>query len=98
MCTGSTGGGRRDPVPILTVHEWDMGGDKVRNWGILSGQGRDTVKEKGGLELTLRKGGIWLMRRLQQRMRLFRDFPGGPVAETLHFQSGGPRFAPWSGN
>lgn len=26
------------------------------------------------------------------------DFPGGPVAETLHFQCGGPRLDPWSGN
>ena len=35
--------------------------------GADSGQRRDTVEEKGGLELTLRKGGIWLMRQLQQR-------------------------------
>ena len=26
------------------------------------------------------------------------DFPGGPVAMTLHSQSRGPRFDPWSGN
>ena len=28
----------------------------------------------------------------------FRDFPGGPVAKTLHSQCRGPRFDPWSGN
>ena len=27
-----------------------------------------------------------------------RDFPGGPVAKTLHPQSRGPRFDPWSEN
>ena len=27
-----------------------------------------------------------------------RDFPGGPVAKTLHSQCRGPRFDPWSGN
>ena len=27
-----------------------------------------------------------------------RDFPGGPVAKTLHSQCRGPRFSPWSGN
>ena len=26
------------------------------------------------------------------------DFPGGPVAKTLHSQCRGPRFDPWSGN
>ena len=26
------------------------------------------------------------------------DFPGGPVAETLHSQCRGPRFDPWSEN
>ena len=26
------------------------------------------------------------------------DFPGGPVAKTLHSQCMGPRFNPWSGN
>ena len=45
-------------MPILMVHTWDRGGDRVRNWGADSGQRRDTVEEKGGLELTLRKGGI----------------------------------------
>ena len=28
----------------------------------------------------------------------YRDFPGGPVAKTLHSQCRGPRFDPWSGN
>ena len=28
----------------------------------------------------------------------WRDFPGGPVARTLHSQCRGPRFVPWSGN
>ena len=28
----------------------------------------------------------------------FRDFPGGPVAKTLHSQCRGPGFNPWSGN
>ena len=27
-----------------------------------------------------------------------RDFPGGPVAKTVHFQCRGPGFDPWSGN
>ena len=27
-----------------------------------------------------------------------RDFPGGPVVKTPHFQCGGCRFDPWSGN
>ena len=26
------------------------------------------------------------------------DFPGGPVAKTLHSQCRGPGFNPWSGN
>ena len=26
------------------------------------------------------------------------DFPGGPVAKTLHFQCRGPRFNPWEGS
>ena len=26
------------------------------------------------------------------------DFPGGPVAKTLHFQCRGSGFNPWSGN
>ena len=26
------------------------------------------------------------------------DFPGGPVAKTLHSQCRGPRFDPWTGN
>ena len=29
---------------------------------------------------------------------LCRDFPGGPVAKTLHSQRRGPEFDPWSGN
>ena len=28
----------------------------------------------------------------------YRDFPGGPVAKTLHSQCRGPRFDPWSWN
>ena len=28
----------------------------------------------------------------------FRDFPGSPVANTLHFHCRGLRFDPWSGN
>ena len=27
-----------------------------------------------------------------------RDFPGGPVAKTTHFQCRGPRFNSWAGN
>ena len=27
-----------------------------------------------------------------------RDFPGGPVVKTLHFQCRGHGFDPWSGN
>ena len=27
-----------------------------------------------------------------------RDFPGSPMAKTLHFQCRGPGFNPWSGN
>ena len=53
----------------------------MRNWGAHWPEERDWGRE-GRPELTLRKGGIWLMRRLQRRMRLFRDFPGGPAAET----------------
>ena len=26
------------------------------------------------------------------------DFPGDPVAKTLHSQCRGPKFGPWSGN
>ena len=31
-------------------------------------------------------------------IKIFWDFPGGPVAETLSSQCRGPRFNPWSGN
>ena len=33
---------------------------------------------------------------IQKHMK--RDFPGGPVIKTLHFQCRGGRFNPWSGN
>ena len=31
-------------------------------------------------------------------LKFFRDFPGGPVAKTPHFQCRAPRFDSWSGN
>ena len=34
----------------------------------------------------------------QLKRNLWRDFPGGPVAEALCSQCRGPRFDPWSGN
>ena len=30
--------------------------------------------------------------------KVFRDFPGGPMAKALHSQFKGPKFDPWSGS
>ena len=35
---------------------------------------------------------------ITSKMSIYGDFPGGPVAKTLHSQCRGPRFDPWSGN
>ena len=30
-------------------------------------------------------------------LKIWRNFPGGPIVKTLHFQCRGHRFDPWSG-
>ena len=46
----------------------------------------------------LRQGPSPLWASVSSSIKISRDFPGGPVAKTLHSQCRGPWFKPWSGN
>ena len=66
--------------------------------GILLGLGGHMLREliqRKILNVIIYK---WKLKTKQMTITKRGNFPGGPVAKTLHSQSRGPRFDPWSGD
>ena len=78
-------------VPAPEPHEnW---GDGLQSRGVIGECGAEGRVRVGGQMGGLPAGGNKLSLKGKKR-----DFPGGPVVKTAHFQCRRCRFDPWSGN